>query len=115
MVRPTEEERDLQNVQSIDDGQLRPEFVTQMKTLRGRIFKRVKPKQLNGTNITGDSLLSLAEAYVSSINNGSVPCIESAWTSVCKDESQKASSESIAYLKHHLAELAKSDESSALS
>ena len=114
MVRPTEEERDLQNVQSIDDGQLRPEFVTQMKTLRGRIFKRVKPKSLNGTNITGDSLLSLAEAYVFSINNGSVPCIESAWTSVCKDECQKASTESITYLKRSLAELVKSDGSSAL-
>ena len=114
MVRPTEEERDLQNVQKFDDGQLRPEFVTQMKTLRGRIFKRVKPKLLNGTNITGDSLLSLAEAYVFSINNGSVPCIESAWTSVCKDECQKASFESITYLKHSLAELVKSDGSSAL-
>ena len=109
MVRPTEEERDLQHVQSIDDGHLRPEFVTQMKTLRGRIFKRVKPKLLNGTHITGDSLLSLAEAYVASINNGSVPCIESAWTSVCKNECERASSESIAALKHSLASLVKGD------
>jgi hypothetical protein len=62
-----------------------------MKTLRGRIFKRVKPKTLNGMSITGDSLLSLAEVYVDSINKGSVPCIESAWTSVCKDECNKAS------------------------
>jgi len=70
---------------------------------------------LNGANITGDSLLSLAEAYVTSINSGSVPCIESAWTSVCKDECQRASSESITYLKHSLAELVKSDGSSVLS
>jgi hypothetical protein len=31
MVRPTEEERDLHNVQQIEDDLLRPEFVSQMK------------------------------------------------------------------------------------
>lgn len=46
---------------------------------------------LNSTNITGESLLSLAEAYVEAINKGSVPCIESAWTSVCKSENERAS------------------------
>jgi Guanylate-binding protein, C-terminal domain len=83
-----------------------------MKTLRGRIFKRVKPKSLNGTNITGDSLLSLAEAYVDSINHGSVPCIESAWTSVCKNECAKASADSLASLKQNLAILVKGNNGS---
>ncbi len=45
---------------------------------------------LNNTNITGESLLSLAEAYVEAINNNKVPCIESAWTSVCKNENDRA-------------------------
>ncbi len=61
-----------------------------MKQLRSRIFKRVKPKVLNNTFITGESLLELCEAYVKAINQGSVPCIESAWTYVCKNECQRA-------------------------
>lgn len=70
----------------MQDNNFRPEFVAQMKTLRSKIFKRVKPKSLSNTFITGDSLLELASAYVTAINNGGVPCIESAWTSVCKSE-----------------------------
>jgi hypothetical protein len=77
-------------LQQLSDENLRPEFLAQMKTLRGKIFKKVKPKMLNNTNITGESLLSLAEAYVEAINNNKVPCIESAWTSVCKNENDRA-------------------------
>lgn len=47
IVRPTEEEKDLQMLQNIKDERLRPEFVDQMVALRTRIFKRVKPKMLN--------------------------------------------------------------------
>lgn len=54
-----------------------------MNFLRQRIFKRVKPKQLNGKYITGEMLLELCNAYAISINKGSVPCIESAWTYLC--------------------------------
>lgn len=49
---------------------LRPEFVSQMKQLRKRIFKKMKPKKLNGAYITGESLLELCEAYVTAINQG---------------------------------------------
>ena len=47
IVRPTEEEKDLQMLQNIKDERLRTEFVDQMVALRTRIFKRVKPKMLN--------------------------------------------------------------------
>jgi hypothetical protein len=73
MVRPTEEEK----------AKLRPEFMDQMVKLRERIFKRVKPKVLNGRFINGEMLLELCHAYTASINKGSVPCIESAWTYLC--------------------------------
>lgn len=83
MVRPTEEEKDLQTLQKMDDDKLRPEFIEQMTALRSRIFKRVKPKLLNGKYITGEMFLELCQAYVTAINKGSVPCIESAWTYLC--------------------------------
>lgn len=68
---------------------MRPEFITQMKVLRSKVFKKVKPKTLNGNFITGDSLFELATQYVKAINEGGVPCIESAWVSVCKSENLK--------------------------
>eukprot|EP00347_Sterkiella_histriomuscorum_P021939 403332245 len=95
MVRPTEEEKDLQNLQQINDESLRPEFIDQMTTLRARIFKRVKPKVLNGRFITGEMFLELCQSYVTAINKGSVPCIESAWTYLCQNECQRAIQEAI--------------------
>ena len=90
MVRPTEDERNLQKLQDLTNEQMRPEFVNQMETLRAKIFKRVHPKSLNGRFITGETLLELCEAYTQAINQGNVPCIESAWSYVCKNESLRA-------------------------
>lgn len=59
MVRPVEEEKKLQNLQSMPDDQLREEFVTQYNTLRKKIFMRVKPKTLNSKFVTGEMLLEL--------------------------------------------------------
>ena len=84
MVRPTEDERDLQKLQDLTNGNMRPEFVKQMETLRAKIFNKVRPKSLNGRFVTGETLLELCEAYTHAINQGNVPCIESAWTYVCK-------------------------------
>jgi hypothetical protein len=95
MVRPTEEERDLQTLQRLPDHRLRPEFLHQMDSLRSKIFKRVKPKVLNGRFITGEMFLELCIAYTEAINKGSVPCIESAWTYLCQNECQRAMQEAI--------------------
>lgn len=67
-----------------------------MMQLRQRIFKRVKAKVLNGKFITGEMFLELCQAYTESINKGSVPCIESAWTYLCQNECQRAMQEAIA-------------------
>lgn len=90
MVRPTEEEKDLQRVQSLQDSQLRPEFTTQMALLRNKVFKRIRPKQLHGRNLTGLMFVELCQAYTESINAGQVPNIENAWSSLCKNENMRA-------------------------
>ena len=95
MIRPTEDERDLQNVQSLDDSQLRKEFVNQMQNLRHKVFKRVKPKRMNGRVLTGQMFLELCQTYTESINKGSVPSINSAWNNLCKNENQRAVQEAI--------------------
>jgi hypothetical protein len=102
MVRPTEEEKDLQNLQKLPDESLRPEFVTQMTSLRSRIFKRVKPKVLNGKFITGEMFIELCQSYVSAINQGNIPCIESAWTYLCQNECQRAMQDAISQYEKDL-------------
>ena len=66
-----------------------------MTQLRQRIFKRVKPKVLNGRYITGEMFLELCMAYTEAINKGSVPCIESAWTYLCQNECLRAMQDAI--------------------
>ena len=80
----------MQTLQLLPDSELRPEFVEGAKKLRSKIFKRVKPKLLNGKFITGEMLLELWFSYTTAVNKGSVPSIKSAWSYVCMNECQRA-------------------------
>jgi len=102
MMRPAENEKDLQYLQKLSNEDMRPEFRNAMVQLRQRIFKRVKPKSLHGRHVNGATLFELCLSYTDAINNGSVPCIESAWTYVCKNECQRAEMDAIYYYKNTL-------------
>jgi hypothetical protein len=52
----------------MDTNHFRKEFVDQVGSLRNRIYKKVKPKTLNGKFVTGEMLLELMQAYVVAIN-----------------------------------------------
>jgi len=90
LIRPMEEEAGLQNLNNISDSEIRPDFLEQLKKLRGKVFKRVKPKSLNGQLLNGPMVAELAKAYVESLNLGKTPTIESAWDYMCTEENQKA-------------------------
>ena len=79
----------------MEDSELRPQFVQQIAKLRQKIFRKVKPKLINGRTITGPQLLDICKAYLKAINGGSLPNIESAWKYMCKNESLKAIQETI--------------------
>lgn len=49
--------------------------------------------------------LDLIKSYVQAINNGAVPAIESAWTYICSNECQKASSEALENYEQVLKEI----------
>ena len=66
-----------------------------MQNLRQKVFKKVKPKQLNGRILTGQLFLELCHAYTESINKGSVPSIEGAWTSLCKNENMRSMKDAV--------------------
>ena len=58
--------------------------------LRRKVLQRVKPKMINGKALNGDMFWNLCKSYVDSINQGSIPSIESSWSYICKNECLKA-------------------------
>lgn len=90
MIRPLTNEDALQNLINIPMKDLRPEFVEQVHVLRRKVLQRIKPKMINGKNLNGDMFWNLCKSYVDSINQGSIPSIESSWSYICKNECMKA-------------------------
>ncbi|KAL4442538.1 hypothetical protein ABPG74_006940 [Tetrahymena malaccensis] len=105
LVRPVESEKDLQNLNSMSNEELRPEFVEQIFQLRKKIFKKVKPKMLCGRSLNGQMLVEICKAYTEAINKGSLPNIENAWTYVKKSETIKAFDKSVQKLDTIIQEL----------
>ncbi|CAG9321625.1 unnamed protein product [Blepharisma stoltei] len=90
LVRPTEREEDLQRLDDMNPDQLRPEFVEQISELRNKVFAKVKPKMLNGKQLSGEMLLVFMQSYIDSMNSGCVPNIENAWNYICKAQNKRA-------------------------
>jgi len=89
MVRPVEDEKELQNLQSIEDSKIRIEFREQAETLRNKVSKKVKPKLFNNKNLNGSMLIELLNSIIESINQGAVPVIENSWKYIIHNESVK--------------------------
>jgi hypothetical protein len=79
MVRPCQEETDLQNLENMENQELRPVFVQQMSEIRDKLMSNIKVKDYLGHGVTGTMLASLAQQYTASINEGAAPVIKNAW------------------------------------
>jgi hypothetical protein len=95
MVRPVENEKELQNLNNLDDDKIRVEFLEQAETLRNKVFKKVKPKTFNGKILTGGMLCELLNSILDSINTGGIPVIENSWKYVVHNECVKNLSDSV--------------------
>jgi hypothetical protein len=71
-------------------------------TLRRKVIGRIKPKMLENKRLNGEMLANLAENYISAINKGACPNIETAWTYICKNECRKAEYEAFDKFEKHL-------------
>ena len=95
MVRPIEEEKDLQNLQNLPDNQFRKEFLEQAKIFRNKVMKKTKPKRFKNKLLTGSMLVELVQSILDSINSGSIPIIENSWKYIMNNECIKNSKELI--------------------
>ena len=86
MVRPVENEKDLQNLMNLPDDDIRPEFLTQSNHLREMIYTKVKPKNFGGKILSGEMLIELVESIINSINDGAIPVIENSWKYIANNE-----------------------------
>jgi hypothetical protein len=99
MIRPVENEKDLQKLNELPDYRLRSDFLKQIQTTRSMILRRITAKKMNGQYIDGPRLIALAEAYIDSVNNGGAPCIENAWEFVRKFENKKTTEKTIGMIR----------------
>ena len=90
IVRPVNEEYALKRLDRLDDGQIRPEFLAQLKKLKEKILSKITPKQLKGVNLTPKMYFSAISKYVEAINNGAVPTISTAWEHMVDSECRDA-------------------------
>ncbi len=58
----------------------------------------MKPKSLNGKELSGLMLSGLASSYVAAINEGALPNIANAWNYICENQCYEAIQES--YMKY---------------
>jgi len=105
LIRPVEDEKQLQQLNSLDEDELRPEFISQVNALRKKIFSNIKPKAIQGTLLNGDLLVSFCRHYIKLINGGSVPIISNTWDYVCIDQSNKAIKEAYDFIERNIEKL----------
>ncbi|MBA0627793.1 hypothetical protein Godav_022601 [Gossypium davidsonii] len=79
LVRPLNNENDLQRLDQISLDKLRPEFRAGLDALTKFVFERTRPKQVGATILTGPVLIGITESYLDALNKGAVPTISSSW------------------------------------
>jgi len=89
LVRPMNDEKQLQRMAELRPEEFRPEFRSGVTELLRRIFANAAPKTVGGACMTGPMLAGLAEMYVTAINNGAVPTIATAWQGVAEAECRR--------------------------
>lgn len=70
MVRPVFDDKDLKQLNKINNLALRKKFITKLNIIREKILDKCPPKQLNGTNLTIRMFCNLAQQYTEAINEG---------------------------------------------
>lgn len=68
LVRPVDDEADLQRLDTLPFEDLRPVFQDEMNAVRARVLNHIKAKTFRGANMSGAMLYDLAVAFVGAIN-----------------------------------------------
>ena len=105
IVRPVEDEEQLQQIDEIPIEKMRTEFQEQLSELKALVFSSLNPKMLNGEYLNGSMFASMVEAYVNAINDGGVPTISSAWDDIMLSECRNAMNTTLTAFQSELEQL----------
>jgi len=104
LVRPTESESKLHELNEAPGSVLRPEFLEQIGQLRAKVCNRIKPKYFGGKAVTPCMFIEMMQTYVAAINRGDVPTIENNWDMICQSECRRLVLESSAQFRLRIEE-----------
>ncbi|KAG6549388.1 hypothetical protein Mapa_009107 [Marchantia paleacea] len=90
LVRPLNDEHDLQRLDQIPMDRMRSEFRSGLDTLTKFVFERTRPKQLGPTIMNGPRLAGLTQSFLDALNAGAVPTIATSWQNVEENECRRA-------------------------
>ncbi|XP_024987627.1 guanylate-binding protein 3-like [Cynara cardunculus var. scolymus] len=90
LVRPLNNENELQRLDQIPLEKMRPEFKSGLDALTRFVFERTRPKQVGATVMTGPIFARITQSFLDALNNGAVPTITSSWQSVEEAECERA-------------------------
>ncbi|XP_076976463.1 guanylate-binding protein 7-like [Tamandua tetradactyla] len=89
--RPTSDKNLLAHIEEVPEDKLDDHFLMQAKEFSSYVFTHAKTKTLReGIIVTGKRLGTLVKTYVTAINSGAVPCLESAVTTLAQQENSAA-------------------------
>ena len=91
MVRPVEDEQQLQQLSNDMSVQVRRAFEDQLNNVREIVFSNIEAKTIAGTTaVTGRGLVMYAKSIVAAINNGQQPVIRDVWTQITETQCRDA-------------------------
>ncbi|KAH9625007.1 hypothetical protein KSS87_008035 [Heliosperma pusillum] len=90
LVRPLNNETQLQRLDQIPLDKMRPEFKSGLDALTRFVFERTRPKQVGATVMNGPMLAGITQSFLDALNQGAVPTITSSWQSVEEAECRRA-------------------------
>ena len=91
MVRPVENEKDLQNLSNLENRYFRKEFLEQSEIFRKKVLFKCRPKIFHKNTLTGAMLIELIHSILDEINRGCIPVIENSWKYIIRNECIKSS------------------------
>ncbi|KAK9074391.1 hypothetical protein SSX86_006989 [Deinandra increscens subsp. villosa] len=90
LVRPLNNENELQRLDQIPLDKMRPEFKSGLDALTRFVFERTRAKQVGSAVMTGPIFARITQSFLDALNNGAVPTITSSWQSVEEAECERA-------------------------
>lgn len=105
MVRPTELEEDLKQLQDLPDARLRPKFQAQLASFRTKLLALARTKRAAGQPVDAAVFVDLVQNYLEAINSNQVPTVLDAWTQVMRARCERGVQEAVEQLQSFLAPL----------